>query len=178
MPGKKSPGPSVKDDKVYESVRKEGGSKEKAARIANASANSSRSSVGKKGGKSGSYDDWTVDELRKRAKELGLSGYSGKKKSDLVAHAPQPLSSGLPAAGDDRVPGPLQHVDDEVAVVVLHHMPPAERFEAGNDLLLDLLATDVGVVRMVPPVHRDQLAAVGRDRVQHLQRGQRACSVR
>jgi hypothetical protein len=33
----------------------------------------------------GSYDDWTVTELRKRAKELGLSGYSGKKKSALVA---------------------------------------------------------------------------------------------
>jgi hypothetical protein len=39
----------------------------------------------KEGGKSGSYEDWTVDELRKRAKELGLSGYSGKKKSELVS---------------------------------------------------------------------------------------------
>jgi len=37
------------------------------------------------GGAAGSYDDWTVAELRKRAKELGLSGYSGKKKSALVA---------------------------------------------------------------------------------------------
>ena len=33
----------------------------------------------------GSYDDWTVQQLRRRAKELGLSGYSGKKKSALVA---------------------------------------------------------------------------------------------
>ena len=85
MPGRKQPGPSVKDDEVYESVREEGGSKEKAARIANASANRGRSSVGKDGGTSGSYDDWTVDELRKRAKELGLSGYSGKKKAALVS---------------------------------------------------------------------------------------------
>jgi hypothetical protein len=85
MPGKRKPGPSVKDDEVYEAVRKDDGSKEKAARIANASANRSRSSVGKKGGKSGSYEDWTVDELRKRAKELGLSGYSGKNKSALVS---------------------------------------------------------------------------------------------
>ncbi len=85
MPGKKKPGPSVKDDEVYESIRDEGGSKEKAARIANASANSSRETVGREGGQSGSYDDWTVEDLRKRAKELGLSGYSGKKKSDLVA---------------------------------------------------------------------------------------------
>ena len=85
MPGKKKPGPSVKDDEVYEAIRDEGGSEEKAARIANASANSSREKVGRQGGQSGSYDDWTVQDLRKRAKELGLSGYSGKKKSDLVA---------------------------------------------------------------------------------------------
>jgi hypothetical protein len=85
MPGRKKPGPSVKDPKVYEDIREQGGSKEKAARIANAAAARGRSSVGKKGGKSGSYEDWTVDELRKRAKELGLSGYSGKKKSELVS---------------------------------------------------------------------------------------------
>jgi hypothetical protein len=85
MPGRKKPGPSVKDDKVYEAIRDEGGSKEKAARIANASAARGRSSVGKKGGKSGSYDDWKVEDLRKRAKELGMSGYSGKNKSELVS---------------------------------------------------------------------------------------------
>jgi hypothetical protein len=85
MPGKKKPGPSVKEDEVYEAVRDQGGSKEKAARIANASAARGRSSVGKKGGRSGSYDDWKVEDLRKRAKELGLSGYSGKTKSELVS---------------------------------------------------------------------------------------------
>jgi hypothetical protein len=85
MPGKKKPGPSVKDAKVYEAIRDEGGSKEKAARIANASAARGRSSVGKQGGKSGSYEDWKVEDLRKRAKELGMSGYSGKKKSELVS---------------------------------------------------------------------------------------------
>ena len=37
------------------------------------------------GASAGSYDDWTVQQLRRRAKELGLSGYSGKKKSALVA---------------------------------------------------------------------------------------------
>ena len=85
MPGKKKPGPSVKDDEVYEAIRDEGGSKDKAARIANASANSSRENFGRQGGQAGSYDDWKVEDLRKRAKELGLSGYSGKKKSELVA---------------------------------------------------------------------------------------------
>jgi Rho termination factor, N-terminal domain len=85
MPAKKKPGPSVKDPKVYEEVRQQGSSKEKAARIANAAAARGRSSVGKKGGKSGSYDDWKVGDLRKRAKQLGLPGYSGKKKSELVS---------------------------------------------------------------------------------------------
>src|SRR5699024_12011015 len=41
MPGKQDPGPSVKDDRMYEELRKEGNSKEKSARIANAAANSS-----------------------------------------------------------------------------------------------------------------------------------------
>jgi hypothetical protein len=85
MPRKAKPGPSVKDDETYEALGQEGASKEKAARIANASAAQGRKSVGKKGGKAGSYDDQTVDQLRKRAKQLGLSGYSGKKKSELIS---------------------------------------------------------------------------------------------
>jgi hypothetical protein len=36
-------------------------------------------------GSAGSYDDWSVADLRRRAKELGLSGYAKKKKSALVA---------------------------------------------------------------------------------------------
>ncbi len=65
MPAK-TPGPSVKDAKTYEALRDDGASKEKAARIANAGAqrNRSRSSVAKEGGKGGSYDDWTVADLR------------------------------------------------------------------------------------------------------------------
>jgi hypothetical protein len=85
MPGKKNA--SLKKPKMYEDLRDEGASKEKAARISNAAAQKgrSKSSVAAQGGRSGSYDDWTVPELRKRAKELGLSNYSGKKKSQLVA---------------------------------------------------------------------------------------------
>ena len=85
MPGKKNP--SLKKPKLYEELRDDGASKEKAARISNAAAQKGRStsSVAAKGGRSGSYDDWTVAELRKRAKELGLTGYSGKKKSELIA---------------------------------------------------------------------------------------------
>ena len=79
-------GSRLKKPKMYEDLRDKGASKEKAARISNAAAQKGRSSssVAAKGGKSGSYDDWTVPELRKRAKELGLSNYSGKKKSELV----------------------------------------------------------------------------------------------
>jgi hypothetical protein len=85
MPGSRKPGPSVKDDKTYEKLRDEGASKEKAARIANAASNSSRSSVGRKGGKSGSYDDWTKDDLVKRAREIGIDGRSSMNKSELIS---------------------------------------------------------------------------------------------
>lgn len=81
----RDPGPSIKDDELYEKLRDEGNSKEKSARIANAAAAQGRSKVGEKGGESGSYEDWTVDELRSRAKELGLSNYSDLKKDDLIA---------------------------------------------------------------------------------------------
>ena len=79
------PNSSIKNEKMYEDLRKEGNSKEKSARISNAAAAQGKSAVGKKGGKSGSYDDWTVPELKKRAKELGISGYSGLTKKKLVA---------------------------------------------------------------------------------------------
>lgn len=55
-----------------------------AERISNAAAARGASAVGKKGGKAGSYDDWTVPELKKRAKELGMSGYSSLTKGELV----------------------------------------------------------------------------------------------
>ncbi|GAB3561275.1 DUF7218 family protein [Spelaeicoccus albus] len=74
----------LKKPQMYEDLREEGQSKEKAARISNASASEGKSKVGKRGGKAGSYEDWTVDELRGRAKELGLSGYSKLNKSDLM----------------------------------------------------------------------------------------------
>ncbi len=79
------PNPSIKNEKLYEDLRKQGDSEEKAARISNAVAVRGKSSVGRKGGKSGSYQDWTVPQLKKRAKELGMSEYSGLTKDKLVA---------------------------------------------------------------------------------------------
>jgi len=80
----KDHGPSIKDDKQYEELRKQGESKEKAARIANASNKESRSKVGERGGESGSYDDWTVDDLRDRAAEIGIEGRSDMDKGELI----------------------------------------------------------------------------------------------
>ncbi|HLS91965.1 MAG TPA: Rho termination factor N-terminal domain-containing protein [Microbacterium sp.] len=78
------PRSSIKDEEVYRRVHEEGASEQKAARIANAAARDGRSAVGKRGGESGSYEDWTVDELRERAKEIGLTGYSKLRKADLI----------------------------------------------------------------------------------------------
>lgn len=83
MPGRRNN--SLKDPKLYEELREEGNSKEKSARISNAAAAQGRSAIGRKGGESGDYDDWTVPELRTRAKELGMTGYSGKTKSALIS---------------------------------------------------------------------------------------------
>jgi hypothetical protein len=79
------PNSSIKNEKMYEDLRKEGNSKEKAARISNAAAARGTKSVGRKGGKAGSYDDWSVADLKKRAKELGVTGYSALTKDKLIA---------------------------------------------------------------------------------------------
>lgn len=76
---------SIKDPKLYEDLREDGNSKQKAARISNAVAARGQRSVSRRGGESGSYDDWSVPELRRRAKELGLHGYSGLPKAALIS---------------------------------------------------------------------------------------------
>jgi len=83
MPGDRTA--SLKDPEMYEALREDGASKQKAARISNAAAKKGRSAIGRKGGKSGDYEDWTVAELRDKAKEIGLTGYSTKKKSELIS---------------------------------------------------------------------------------------------
>lgn len=77
----------LKDPELYEELREDGASKEKAARISNATGGTraGRSEIGRRGGEAGDYEDWTVDELRSRAKELGITGYSDKRKSEVIA---------------------------------------------------------------------------------------------
>jgi hypothetical protein len=77
--------PSIKDPHLFDKLVNDGASPHKAARISNAAARDGRSAVGHRGGESGSYEEWTVRDLRGRAKELGLRGYSRLKKSDLVS---------------------------------------------------------------------------------------------
>lgn len=77
----KDHGPSVKDDRQYEALRRQGMSKEKAARIAN---EGSRSSSGKKGGKASSYEDRSKQELYEKAKEVGIEGRSNMSKKELI----------------------------------------------------------------------------------------------
>lgn len=76
---------TLRSPDLYEELRDDGASKQKAARISNAVARDGAKAVGRRGGKAGDYDDWTVPELRKRAKELGVSGYSGKRKAELIS---------------------------------------------------------------------------------------------
>jgi hypothetical protein len=75
----RNPGPSVKDPEQYEALRDKGESKEKAARIANSGRSSSQ-----KGGRSAAYDDWTKDDLEKRAGEIGIEGRSNMSKDELI----------------------------------------------------------------------------------------------
>lgn len=76
------PGPSVKDRKTYEALRREGNSKEKSARIANAKARGDRPS--EKGGRASAYEDRTKADLMAEAKTIGIAGRSRMSKGALI----------------------------------------------------------------------------------------------
>ena len=79
----KDHGPSIKNDALYEDLRDDGMSKEKAARIANAQANDNMSPA-EKGGKQPPYEEWTKDDLYARAQEIGIDGRSDMTKDALI----------------------------------------------------------------------------------------------
>jgi hypothetical protein len=74
----KDHGPQIKNDELYENLRDDGASKEKAARIANAQANGSLDHPG------GTLESRTKDELYDEAKEIGIDGRSSMDKDELV----------------------------------------------------------------------------------------------
>ncbi len=79
----KDHGPTVQDDKLYETLRDDGASKEKAARIANAKA--AGEDVSKKGGEAEDYEDRTVEGLQERAAALEIDGRSEMDKGELIS---------------------------------------------------------------------------------------------
>lgn len=74
------PNPQIKDEEQYESLRDEGMSKQKAARI----ANTDRTKAAKRGGSSKSYEEWSKDDLYDRAQEIGIEGRSDMTKDELI----------------------------------------------------------------------------------------------
>lgn len=76
MPGRRTS--NIKNKEQYEALLKQGMSKEKAARIANASDTS------KAGGSSDKYENWTKNELYDKAKEVGIEGRSKMNKKQMI----------------------------------------------------------------------------------------------
>ncbi len=70
----------IENEDQYESLRDEGMSKEKAARIANSDSHK----TGKKGGKHSKYEKWTKEELADKASEVGIEGRSKMDKEELI----------------------------------------------------------------------------------------------
>jgi hypothetical protein len=74
---------SLRNRELYEELRNEGASEQKATRISNAVERNSPPAVARLVG-AGDYEGWTVAHLRGRAKQLGLTGYSGKRKAEII----------------------------------------------------------------------------------------------
>lgn len=69
----------IKNERQYEALRRDGMSKEKAARIANSGREASV-----KGGKQPPYESWTKKDLYDKAREVGIDGRSSMNKSELI----------------------------------------------------------------------------------------------
>lgn len=70
-------------DDIYETLRAEGNSKEKAARIANAQSNDNQHPA-KKGGHGKKYENRTKQALYEKAKDIGIKGLWKMNKAELI----------------------------------------------------------------------------------------------
>lgn len=77
MPGKDH-GPEIKKPRMYEELRDEGMSKEKAARISNAKAEGSLDHSSRH------LENRTKDELYEEAKDIGIEDRSKMDKGELI----------------------------------------------------------------------------------------------
>lgn len=73
--------PTIINDRQYEALREDGMSKEKAARI----ANSDPKEMAGNRIDSGSYEEWTKQQLIEKARDVGIEGRSSMTKADLIA---------------------------------------------------------------------------------------------
>ena len=73
----KDHGAQIKNDALYEKLRDEGASKEKAARIANAEEAGTLDHKGR-------LDDRGKDDLYEEAKQIGIEGRSKMNKNELI----------------------------------------------------------------------------------------------
>lgn len=74
----KDHGPTVKDDELYEDLRRDGASKQKAARIANAKA------AGTLDHRATELDDRSKADLLAEARKIGIAGRSKMNKAELA----------------------------------------------------------------------------------------------
>ena len=74
----KDHGAQIKDDSLYEELREQGASQQKAARIANAKANGSLDHRGTR------LEDRTKADLIREAREIGIAGRSKMDKDQLA----------------------------------------------------------------------------------------------
>ncbi len=74
----KDHGAQIKDDGLYDELRKQGASKEKAARIANAKANGSLDHRGDR------LEERTKADLLNEARDIGIAGRSTMDKAALA----------------------------------------------------------------------------------------------
>ena len=78
------PRAQIKDEKQYQKLREQGESKEKSAGSPTPRPPAGGARSGAKGGKGGSYQDWSKTDLVKKAREIGIKGRSSMSKDQLI----------------------------------------------------------------------------------------------